>query len=191
MTKEEQTQVCEWFETVFWPTYPGDLTRNRNGKRDNKGSKTYGMECILKVPNISSREEQKKIIGNLKAQIRYDRQDPDATRWPMVSSYVNRRRMYDEIESTAELKLSLERKLCKCGQETVGPKYSECGKCLESHAAKLEMMSILKEIGCATPGQSLQELSESCREYLRQNGGSKKLFNQMISSRQQPEHGNQ
>jgi len=190
MTKEEQIQVCEWFEAQFWTTYPGDLTRNKHGKRDNKGGKTYAMECMLKVPNIEKPEEQKKIIGNLKAQIRYDRQDPDATRWPMVSSYVNRRRMYDEIESTAELKLSLEKKLCKCGQETIGPKYSECGKCLESYAAKLEMMNILKEIGVAKPGQSLQELSRASREYLRTNKAYGKLVKQMTSSLKPAEPGN-
>ena len=81
-------------------------------------------------------------------------------------------------------------KYCHCGEPTIGEKYSVCAKHTESHAQRLKMMQILKDIGVATPGQSLQELSESCREYLRQNGGSKKLFNQMISSRQQPEHGN-
>ena len=190
MTKEETIQVIEWFE-AFWSTYPGDLTRNKHGKRDNKGGKTYAQECMLKVPNIEKPEEQKKNIGNLKAQIRYDRQDPDATRWPMVSSYINKRRMYDEIESTAELKLSLDKKYCHCGEETIGEKFKTCAKHTESHAQRLEMMNILKQIGVAIPGQSLQELSQKCREYLRQSGGSKKLFQGMISSEPQQEPGNQ
>ena len=78
-------------------------------------------------------------------------------------------RVYDEEfieESSTELEERINLKYCHCGEPTIGEKYTVCAKHLETHAERLKMMSILKEIGVATQGQSLQELSKNCRQWL-------------------------
>lgn len=64
-----------------------------------------------------------------------------------------------------------------------------CEKHTETHAARLKMMNILKDIGVATPGQSLAELSQSCREYLQISGAFGKALKGTISSEKVPELG--
>ena len=180
MTKEEQ--IKDWFIHQFWPVYPSKFCRN------GKGSRQQALNSMLK--HNPDEDERRRILGNLKAQVLNDKKNPERKWWCIGVTYVNNQMWEDEIESHDEV-IEGVKKFCHCGEPTVGEKYSVCAKHTESHAARLKMMQILKQIGVATPGQSLQELSKASREWLRQNGGSKKLFNQMISSRQQQEPGNQ
>ena len=180
MTKQEQIQ--EWFIHEFWPVYPSKFCRN------GKGSRQQALNSMLK--HSPDEDERQRILGNLKAQVLNDKKNPDRKWWCIGVTYVNNQMWEDEIESHDEV-IEGVKKFCHCGEPTIGEKYSVCAKHTESHAARLKMMHILKQIGVAKPGQSLQELSKASREYLRQSGGSRKLFNQMISSDPQQEPGNQ
>ena len=184
MTKEEQ--IKDWFIHQFWPAYPSKFCRN------GKGSRQQALNSMLK--HNPDEDERRRILGNLKAQVLNDKKNPERKWWCIGVTYVNNQMWEDEIESHDEV-IPGQVKYCHCGEPTIGSPNNDrlktCAKHTESHAQRLKMMSILKDIGVATPGQSLQELSESCREYLRQNGGSGKLFNQMISARQPAEPGNQ
>ena len=182
MTKEEQLRT--FFMEEWWPVYPGKFCRG------GKGSRAMALKAMLK--HKLDEDEQKKILATLKEQIIAHKKSPpnDRKYWVIATTYINNCMWDDEIESQMDMELRSNVNKCHCGEPTIGEKYSVCAKHTESHAQRLKMMQILKDIGVATPGQSLQELSQSCREWLRQNGGSKKLFNQMISSRQQQEPGN-
>lgn len=173
LTPEEAEQVTQWYENEFWPAYPGKLTRNKHGNRDNKGSRAYGLQACLKLTNIASHEERIRILGNLKAQVRYDMQDPDCTRWPMVSSYLNQKRFDDEIQSMSELRERTEHKQCrKCKQETLGPKYDLCAVHFyeehdphrEARARSLQAMGLVQD-----PHETDHEYGKRCKKYLLEN----------------------
>ena len=180
MTKEEQ--IKDWFIHQFWPVYPSKFCRN------GKGSRQQALNSMLK--HNPNEDERRRILGNLKAQVLNDKKNPERKWWCIGVTYVNNQMWEDEIESHDEV-IEGVKKFCHCGEPTIGEKYSVCVKHTESHAARLKMMQILKQIGVATPGQSLQELSQSCREYLRTNKGYGKLLNKMTSSLKPADSGNQ
>ncbi len=154
----------------FWHTYPTDLAQGK------PGSKFKAYQAWEKYTD----EEQERIQFDTEALIRYDRQDSKPDRWPHASTYLNQRYFERPIGSVTEKRVTALDK-CHCGEEVIGPKFDVCAKHLESHAERLKMMSILKEIGCAKPGQSLQELSQSCRECLQINAKHETLFSKMLS----------
>jgi hypothetical protein len=158
-------QYSEQFNK-FWHLYPTDLAQGK------PGSKFKAYQAWEKY----SDEEQERIIFDTEALIRHDRRDSKPDRWPHASTYLNQRyfeRPIGTVSDTVRVVLDT----CHCGQEVIGPKYSVCAKHLEDHAQRLKMMNILKEIGCAKPGQSLQELSQSCREYLQASAKSGNFAN--------------
>ena len=171
MTKEEQLR--SFFMDDWWPVYPGKFCRG------GKGSRAMALKAMLK--HKLDEDEQKKILATLKAQILAHKKSPpnDRKYWVIATTYINNCMWDDEIESQMDRETKANVSKCQCGEPTIGEKYSVCAKHTESHAAKLKMMSILREIGVATPGQSLQELSQSCMEYLQTNGASGKLLNKL------------
>ena len=160
----EQEQITNWFIHEFWPVYPSKFCRN------GKGSRQKALNSMLK--HNPDADERQRILGNLKAQVLADKKNPNRCFWSIGLTYVNNQMWEDAIEShDEEVKEDLRR--CKCGKDfIIGPKYEVCGKCLEPKTARLKMMSILKEIGVATQGQSLQELSAASRAYLQNKGVS-------------------
>ena len=166
--------------STFWHKYPKDLCHNK------KGSKFTAEKAWNKLKP----EEQERCLFDMNALIKYDRQDKDAYRWPMCSTFLNQRYWERDIDPVTEREPQELKKCTECDQPTIGPRYSVCAKHTESHAARLKMMQILKQIGVATPGQSLQELSQSCREYLLTSGASGKLLEKMTSSLKPADSGN-
>ena len=169
----EQEQITEWFTHEFWPVYPSKFCRN------GKGSRQKALNAMLKIK--PGAEERRRILSNLKAQVRADKGNPNRIYWSIGTTYVNNMMWEDEIESQDE-DVPRETNFCHCGEPTIGPRYKVCPKHLESSAERLKMTQILKELGLLTQGQSLQELSKNCREYLQKNGAYGELLNTMTSS---------
>ena len=183
MTKEEQ--IKDWFIHQFWPIYPGKWCRS------GKGGRGEAMNAFLKKKKDADPEELRRILENLKAQIRADKGNPGRKWWVIGKTYCNNESWEDPVEDNDEQSTKAVIGTCHCGEPNIGPRYSVCPKHTESHAQRLEMMSILKQIGVAMPGQSLSELSQKCREYLQTSGASGKLLNKMTSSLKPADSGNQ
>jgi hypothetical protein len=179
MSQQDDISFEDFFSKL-WFCYPEDLCHGK------KGVKFKAQKACEKLKP----EQYNQILMNVEALKKYDRQDVKPDRWPHVSTFINQAYYDRDIGSATELKEKRESQICtECDQETIGPRYTVCPKHTETHAARLKMMSILKEIGVATPGQSLQELSQSCQEWLRTNKGFGKLFAGMTSSEKPADSG--
>ena len=178
----EEQKITDWFIHEFWPVYPSKWCRN------GKGSRQKALNSMLKQkPND---EERKRILGNLKAQIRADKGNPNRCFWSIGLTYVNNQMWEDTIETQEELPSEELKKCSQCDNRVIGPQYNVCEKHTESHQDRLNMMKILKDLGLAYPGQSLQQLSQSCREYLQTSGAFGKALKGTISSEKPQEPGN-
>ena len=83
--------IEEMFDKIWWK-YPNDLCKGK------KGGKAPALKALKRIN--PDEQEFNRIMGNLDAQIRHDRQDKDAYRWPFLSSYLNQQRYDDEIPSS-------------------------------------------------------------------------------------------
>lgn len=117
MTDKALTEQ-EMFDKL-WFSYPTDLCKNKRGGKQP----AFNAFKKLKVDE----KEFNRIMLNLQAQIRNDRNDPDAYRWPFVSSYLNQKRFDDTVDivekpvyvgSTCEYQ--------SCTNEVHGPKFKHC-----------------------------------------------------------------
>jgi len=159
----EQEQITEWFMTQFWPTYPAKYC-----SRKNKGSRAIALKHMLK--HKPDEEERKRILANLKAQVRAAAKDPDRKWWKNGETYCYNGLWDDEIDSMMEVEQKTNKipKCSECDQLSIGPQYTVCGKHLESKEEKLQHTQRLKELGLLTPDLSLSELAKNCREWLSQ-----------------------
>ena len=139
----------------FWLSYPKDLCHNK------KGSKFNAQKAWKKLKP----EEQEQVVFDMKALIRYDRQDKDAYRWPMCSTFLNQRYWQREIESTAELRERQKFDLCQCGLEVHGPRFTECTDCLLKRVDpwKKRRIQTLKDMGLYVDGESVSEVIGRCK----------------------------
>ena len=176
---DKQEQIKDWFIHQFWPSYPGKWCRN------GKGSRQQALNSMLK--HNPDEDERTRILGNLKAQVRADKGNQNRKWWCIGVTYVNNQMWEDTIE--VEDEITTERKYCQCGEETIGPQYRTCPKCLETKEQKQVHLKRLAELGLHQPGLSLQELSQNCREYLRTSGAFGKALEGTISSEKPPENG--
>ena len=99
----------------IWFAYPNDLCKGK------KGGKKPALQALKKA-NLSE-DEFKKVLLNIKAQSDADRKDPESYRWPFISTYINQAR-WDDWTPQEERKTSV--KLCHCGQETMGSRFTTC-----------------------------------------------------------------
>ena len=81
MTKEET--IKDWFIHQFWPTYPGKWCRS------GKGGRQEALNAFLKKKGDADPEELRRILGNLKAQIRADQGKSDRKWWVIGKTYCN------------------------------------------------------------------------------------------------------
>ena len=105
--------------TALWFAYPTKLCNNKRGGKQ-PARRAFDKCC-------TSEDEFKRIIDNMKAQARNDLNDPEAYRWPYVSTYLNQRR-YDDVIETVE-KQAYVLNVCDhkdCDRETHGPKFKYC-----------------------------------------------------------------
>ena len=159
MTKEEQ--IKDWFIHQFWPVYPGKWCRA------GKGGRGEAMNAFLKKKKDADQEELNRILGNLKAQIRADKGKPDRKWWVIGKTYCNNESWEDPVED--DLDQEIEKKLCKCGQPV--EVNTECLKCYDKRAEDKQVhMQNLKALGLLTPGLSLSELAQRCKEHLLKDG---------------------
>ena len=179
MTKEET--IKDWFIHQFWPVYPSKWCRN------GKGSRQQALNSMLK--HSPDEQERSRILGNLRAQVRADKGNQNRKWWCIGVTYVNNQMWEDTIEIEEETKKDT--KFCQCGEETIGPRYPVCPKHLETKEQEHKLTSVLNSLGLYSPGQSLQDLSENCREYLQKNGAYGKVLNKMTSSLKPADSGNQ
>ena len=106
---------------AFWFAYPTDLSRNKRGGKQN------ALKAFKKIN--PDQAEFYRMMENMKAQIRHDRKDADADRWPFVSSYLNQARYDDVIESEVDRKERVDLKTCcieDCRNDVHGSKYQYC-----------------------------------------------------------------
>lgn len=106
--------VNEWFENVFWPTYPSDLC-------NRKGSKTKALTSIR--AKVKTQANADTVIAGLREQMRYYRKLKKAgehqSKWilGMCVTWINGEHWSDEIGSHYEHNKNLEQKKCACGAE--------------------------------------------------------------------------
>jgi len=160
-TKTEEAQVAKWFKEVFWPAYPSSFCRS------GKGSRAKAMVSMLKYN--PDKAEQGRIIGNLKAQVRADKANPDRIYWSIGLTYVNNRMWDDEIESAMEAKERQALATCNvqgCNHEVHGSMFKQCafhvaGK--ESHIEKMRQAWVRTGIDFKSPN-----LIEECRNHCKE-----------------------
>ena len=114
--------IEEMFDS-FWFAYPTDLCR---GKR---GGKANALKAWKKIN--PDEKEFFRIMENMKAQIRHDRKDKDAYRWPFCSSYLNQSRFDDIIESETVRIDREDLKTCcieDCKQDVHGSSFQYCAE---------------------------------------------------------------
>ena len=177
--KETQTEkkkrltdeVTEWFLTYFWQTYPGDLC----GGNRNKGSRGVALKSMLRV--LPEQEERDRMLANLQAQIRFDRQagktSDQVYRWPYCVTYINQRKYDDELESSTTImnRITSGPAICSrngCDRETQGSGVPYCDSCNEKKADPeiyelkinwLKNNNLLKK-----KGESVIQYSVRCRK---------------------------
>jgi len=112
MTEEEMLNT-------IWFNYPSDLCKNK------RGGKPPALQAIKK--RKFTEQTFNKFILDLKAHIRNDRKDPEAYRWPFVSTYINQHREQDVIETVDKPVQVLSQ--CSqpgCKNEVHGPRFKHC-----------------------------------------------------------------
>lgn len=154
LSKEREKELTDYFIFKLWPEYPADLCE---GVRQ-KGPRGEALKVWLK--QAPTDEECERILGNLKAQVRYDRREKSMgnkpARWPHCRTYLYQRRYDDEItcmnldegESVAAL-ATCKTEGCDC--EVIGPRFKFCPDCyakehdpwLEMRRAKMEELGLL------------------------------------------------
>jgi hypothetical protein len=162
-TPTEEKQVSDWFLKEFWPNYPAKFCGR------GKGSRGISLKLMVSVnPDL---DEQKRIIGNLKAQVRAHEQTPEAQRrfWKIGETYVRNQLWNDEIESIQEIKERQALAECAeqgCNEEVRGPKYKWCDKHIPcQHDQRL------RQAWRATGlDRNSKTLREDCREYINKMG---------------------
>ena len=161
----------EFFEKL-WFGYPSDLCHKKPGVK---------QKAYIAAKKINP-DQYETILKNTEALKRYDRQDTKPDRWPHCSTYLNQAYYDRPLGTVMELKQKREAQICSkegCNEEAIGERFRVCAKHTEIHENRLNMMKILKDLGIARPGQSLQELSAACREYLLTSEASGKLLNKL------------
>ena len=160
-TAAQEVQVSSWFMQDFWPNYPAWLC---NG---DKGSRAKTLVSMLKVN--PSEEMQKRIIGNLVAQIRAAKQNPNRKYWSIGTTYVNNRMWEDEIESTMEVRDRQAAKQCShegCHNDAHGEKYKFCSTHIPCQHDP-ELRRAFKATGIDRKSKTLRE---DCMRYMKQAG---------------------
>jgi hypothetical protein len=157
-TMEKQT-VDEMFDAL-WFGYPTDLCR---GKR---GGKANALKSFKKIN--PGQKEFFRMMENMKAQIRADRKDKDAYRWPFVSTYLNQAR-YDDVIASESVRIQKEEsKICcvpDCLDPVHGTKFSKCGFHLSDSGKALQ--EAWKKTGLDFKSPNFQQ---DCLQYCRNMG---------------------
>ena len=142
----------------FWVSYPSDLCKKK------RGGKQPALKAFQKIN--PSEEEFNRMMANMKAQIRADRQDKDAYRWPFVSSYLNQGR-YDDMIDPVETKYVQEIKTCsmdKCSNPVHGPGFLVCSTHVPNKHSEL-LKSAWVRTGISTKDPDYRE---QCRAYCKE-----------------------
>lgn len=151
--------IEEMFESL-WVSYPSDLCRKK------RGGKQPALSAFKKIN--PSEQEFNRIMQNMKAQIREDRKDKDAYRWPFVSSYLNQGR-YDDYIEIKEKQIKTDIKKCSidsCNDEVHGSGFTKCAFHLGSNDERLRQSYVRTGLDMKSP-----TFVEDCRKYCRERMG--------------------
>lgn len=154
---EKQT-VEEMFNSL-WFAYPTDLSKNKRGGRPN------ALKAFKKIN--PDQKEFYRMMENMKAQVRHDRKDKDAYRWPFVSTYLNQARYDDLIESEADRIERVDLKTCcieNCNNDVHGQSFQYCAEHVPNAHSDL-LSKAFKETGLKY-GSS--DFVNECREIRNQ-----------------------
>ena len=160
-TKQQETQVTQWFMDKFWPNYPAKFCGRGKGSR--------AISCKLMVSINPDEKEQERIIGNLKAQVKAHSQKPEELRsyWKIGETYVRNQLWNDEIESSMEAKERQQLKTCSiegCRNDVHGSAFKFCA----DHVPNAQK-SHLKEAWIRTGiDMKSKTLTEDCRKHCRE-----------------------
>jgi len=142
----------------LWFAYPTDLCKNK------RGGKQPAFQAFKKLK--LDEDEFDRIMRNMAAQIRMDRQDKDAYRWPFVSTYLNQRRFDDVIESVQTVEKQ-ESRICtvdSCNNPVHGNSYSVCSFHVpNNHDARLREAWLRTGINKSDP-----DYLDQCRAYVKE-----------------------
>lgn len=156
--KAEEQAIKDWFSAPqpdgFWVNYPTDLCSIGNTVSARwKGHKGECLKALLKL--APDEAERKRILANLKAQVKHDRdalkRGEKVYRWAYASTYVNNWRFDDEIDSVADLKPVVDVGICAyqdCGEPCHGEKFKFCTdhEAEQGDRWKAERMRAAKEL---------------------------------------------
>jgi len=139
--------------------------------------------------------EMTRIYNAVVAQTKYFKLKASAGEWVKgkgLGVWYNQGIYNEEFidESAADIAERREKKHCQCGQPV--EVRTECMKCYSKRTEdKHKLASVLNSLGLYSPGQSLQEISQNCREYLLANPTSKLPSQVQASLEKGQEPGNQ
>jgi len=141
----------------LWTQYPRDLCKGKRGGRQP------AFKAFKKINPDDT--EFERIMANMKAMIRADKSDPDAYRWPFVSSYLNQAR-YDDFIAPATERTARNLKTCcveGCRQDVHGSSFQHCSTHIpNAHGEEIKQAWIRTGIDTKSP-----TLTDDCREYCR------------------------
>ena len=160
-TTSEIKQVTEWFMNSFWTNYPAKYCGRGKGSR--------AIACKLMVSINPDTDEQERILGNLKAQVRASAQDPNRSYWKIGETYVRNQLWNDEIESAMEVKEKTNLKKCsidKCFEDVHGSAFKFCAKHVPSDWDD-KLRQAWKETGLDRKSPTL---GDDCRAYIKSKG---------------------
>ena len=143
---------------ALWTSYPSDLCRKK------RGSKLLAKKAFDKINPLE--DEFKRIMGNMRAQIKADRMDKDSYRWPFVSSYLNQAR-YDDFIMPSKEASTEELTVCSvdsCNERVHGRSFKFCAFHIPSaHSEAIKQAWIRTGIDYKS-----KTLTEDCRKHCRE-----------------------
>lgn len=154
----EKQSVEERFNAM-WFGYPTDLCK---GKR---GGKANALKAFKKVN--PDEKEFYRMMENMKAQIRADRKDKDAYRWPFVSTYINQAR-YDDVIESEQARVTEKLKECSvegCKDDVHGQMFDKCA--FHTNSTDKALSDAWKATGIDFKSPSFRD---DCLKYARSKG---------------------
>ena len=151
--------IEEQFERL-WVSYPADLCKGKRGGRQP------AYKAFKKIN--PDEKEFNRIMANMKAMVKADRQDKDSYRWPFVSSYLNQAR-YDDFILPAQERSTEELTICcteNCNEKVHGRSFKYCSEHVpNAHSDLLAKAWTRQGIDFKSP-TFVDDCRKQCRGYM-------------------------
>jgi len=157
----------EMFNKI-WFAYPSDLCKNK------RGGKQPALQAFKKLK--LNQKDFDTLMLNMAAQVKNDRNDKDAYRWPFVSTYLNQRR-FDDTVTIVEKPVYQSKECCQegCKDPVHGQSFKHCGLHLprdNSDPILIKLRQKYKDLGLIqTKDETKQEHLARCKKVYKDSLG--------------------